>query len=77
MMSNLSKKFAKKAVLLFALTAALAYLRMPTQMYASSCESLCDAGLATCDSRCDGSLSCEQYCSSVFISCLEQCGVIH
>jgi hypothetical protein len=76
MASNLFRKLTKRAVLLFALTGALAYLRTPAQMRASSCESICNENLGICDSRCNGKLACEQYCSSVFISCLEQCGIV-
>jgi len=70
----LQNKFTKRAVFLFALTAALAYLRTPGEMRAETCEQLCESKYSNCAGGCTNN-TCLKFCAEEFGSCLKSCGL--
>jgi hypothetical protein len=69
----LQSKLAKKAVLLFALIAALAYLRTPTQVQALSCIQQCAEAGSQCKAACDENLECIGACIQAQNECVQNC----
>jgi hypothetical protein len=76
MTNILQSKLAKKVVLLLALTAALAYLRMPGRLQAGDCNR-CFIYLEECTAECatlgSGQEACDKICMNDFNSCLYSC----
>jgi hypothetical protein len=73
-MSNiLQKKLATKIILLFALTAALAYLRMPGRAQAETCAEQCSAQYVACIAACKNNGTCELQCSIEDEGCVKHC----
>jgi hypothetical protein len=72
MTSVLQSKLAKRAVLLFALITALAYLRTPAQAQ-GGCVEMCLQQEITCDEACDGNQNCLNECRAANEQCVENC----
>jgi hypothetical protein len=73
MTNILQNKLARKVVLLFALTAALAYLRAPGEMQAETCGQQCDSELTACIAACKGNSTCEEQCAVELEGRLKHC----
>jgi len=75
MTSILQSKLAKKVVLLFALTAALVYLRTPGHVQAETCQQKCDFQFASCFSDCGfpANPNCTTACDTLYNRCLAGC----
>jgi hypothetical protein len=73
-MTNLLKsKLTKKAVLLFALIAALGYLRTPGPALAHTCIGECIDKFDSCFAACDGNDSCIAVCTADYSACEHSC----
>jgi len=70
----LQSKLAKKVVLLFVLTAALAYLRKPGEAQAATCEQNCQSNYSNCAGGCTNN-QCLRFCAEEFGYCLKSCGL--
>jgi len=74
MTSILQNKLAKKAVLLFALIAALVVLRTPVQaLTKTQCLDRCSANEGDCIRDCRGSATCERGCAVELQYCEKGC----
>jgi hypothetical protein len=73
MANTLRKKLARKVVLLCAVIAALAYLRMPGPAQALTCQQECYQAYLGCDAACHYIPRCELGCSAGYEDCLAGC----
>jgi hypothetical protein len=70
----LQNKLAKRVVLLLALTAALAYLRTPSEVQAATCEQNCESNYSNCAGGCTNN-QCLRFCAEEFGDCLKNCAL--
>jgi hypothetical protein len=74
MTNLLQNKLTQRVILLFALMAALAYLRTPGEVRAETCEQICDSNYSNCSGGCTNN-QCLRFCAEEFGDCLKSCGL--